>query len=53
MNYLLDPALFSRVIIALFVLAAIRWAFAGNWPQVVYWLSGAALNVAVLMMAPP
>lgn len=50
MRYLTDPRAFSVLIIALFVLAALRWAFAGNWPQVIYWASGAALNCAVLAM---
>lgn len=50
LHWLADPRAFSLLIIVLFVLAAIRWACAGNWPQAVYWASGAVLNVAVLSM---
>lgn len=50
LTWLTDPRFFSLLIIALFILAAIRWACAGNWPQAVYWISGAVLNCAVLTM---
>lgn len=50
MQLLTDPRAFSILIIVLFVLAAIRWACAGNWPQAVYWAAGAVLNIAVLEM---
>ena len=50
MTWLFHPALFNWIIIGMFIAAAIRWACASNWPQVVYWISGAALNVAVLFM---
>lgn len=46
-----DPRLFNLLIIALFIGAAIRWAFAGNWAQAGYWLSAAVLNVFVTAMA--
>jgi Flp pilus assembly protein protease CpaA len=50
MTWLFDPRIFNWLIIAMFVAAAIRWAFAGNWPQTGYWLAAAALNIAVLFM---
>lgn len=47
MNYVYDPRFFNVLIIVLFVAAAVRWAFAGNWPQAGYWISAALLNVFV------
>jgi hypothetical protein len=47
MNWILDPRAFNVLIILLFIAAAIRWAFAGNWPQAGYWASAAVLNVFV------
>ncbi|MGI4938058.1 MAG: hypothetical protein ACRYF5_15165 [Janthinobacterium lividum] len=52
-DYLTDPRAFSILIIVLFFLAAIRWAFAGNWPQTAYWLAAGVLNIAVLAMSKP
>jgi hypothetical protein len=51
MRALLDPKLFNYLVIALFVLAALRWGFARNWMQVAYWIGAIVLNVAVTMMA--
>lgn len=45
MSFLSDPRAMNVLIIVLFVVAGIRWAFAGNWPQSGYWLSAALLNV--------
>lgn len=50
MTWLFNPGLFNWIIIGIFIAAAIRWACAGNWPQTVYWIAGAVLNVAVLFM---
>jgi hypothetical protein len=49
MTWLLDPRAFNVLIILLFIAAAIRWAFAGNWPQAGYWASAAVLNVFVTL----
>lgn len=49
MTWLADPRAFNVLIIVLFVAAAVRWAFAGNWPQAGYWLSAALLNVFVTL----
>jgi NADH:ubiquinone oxidoreductase subunit 6 (subunit J) len=51
LNWLLDPRVFNYVIIVMFVFAAARWVWEKNWPQSVYWLSAACLNVAVTFMA--
>lgn len=51
MNVLLDPKIFNYLIIAMFAAAAIRWAFAGNWPQSGYWASAAVLNIFVTAMS--
>lgn len=51
MRFLLDPALFTNTILALFALAAIRWGIAGDWKQCLYHGCAFGLNVAVLAMA--
>lgn len=51
MKYLLHPAFFNYLILALFALAAIRWAFAGDWKQSLYWGAALFLNIAVTAMA--
>jgi len=43
-----DPRIFNFAIIAMFLAAAIRWACAGNWAQVAYWIAAAVLNIATL-----
>ena len=43
-----DPRIFNFAIIALFFMTSIRWAFSGNWSQVIYWIAAAALNLATL-----
>lgn len=50
MSFIFDPRFFNALIIFMFLTAAVRWACAGNWLQVVYWVSGAALNAVVTMM---
>jgi hypothetical protein len=52
MTWLLDPRAINVLIIALFLAAAIRWAIEKNWPQVMYWLSAAVLNISVTRMTP-
>jgi len=47
MNFIFDPRFFNAVIIAMFVAAAIRWAFERNWAQATYWGAAAVLNAAV------
>lgn len=49
MTWLMDPRAFNVLIIVLFLAAAVRWGFAGNWPQAGYWASAALLNVFVTL----
>lgn len=51
MSCLLDPRAFNVLIIILFLAAAVRWAYAGNWPQSGYWASAAVLNIFVTTMS--
>ena len=51
MNWLFDPRIFNVAIIVLFVAATVRWAFAGDFMQAMYWLGATVLNVAVFGMA--
>lgn len=45
--FLFDPRIFNCLIIAMFILAAMRWAFAGDYSQTTYFAAAAALNIAV------
>ena len=47
MAFLLDPKVFNYIILGLFALSAVRWAFAGAWIDVVYWVSSFALTATV------
>lgn len=48
MTWLTDPALFMRVISALFILSAIRYGIAQDWPSVAYSASAAVLQISIL-----
>lgn len=50
MRLLADPRLFPILSMILFACAAVRYALAGNWGQVTYWVSAIALNYAVTFM---
>lgn len=52
MSCFTDPRVFSIIILVLFGLAAIRYAFAGDWAQVLYNGCAFGLNVAVTFMFP-
>lgn len=47
MKWLLDPALFNYVIMALYLTSAARWAYAGRWADMCYWLSALAITATV------
>jgi hypothetical protein len=47
MKWLFDPRLFNFVILALFALAAIRWAMDKNWGQAAYFFFAFCLNWVV------
>jgi hypothetical protein len=34
-----DPRIFNYVIMSLYTINCIRWAFAGKWADSLYWLS--------------
>jgi hypothetical protein len=46
-NFLLDPRLFNYLIMALYVINAVRWALARNWADMCYWLSAFAITATV------
>lgn len=52
MGLLTDPRAFSVVILVLFGLATVRYAFAGDWGQVIYNGCACGLNIAVTFMFP-
>lgn len=49
-RFLLDPKLFNYVIMTLYLLNAGRWAIAGSWKDVCYWLSALAITATVTFM---
>lgn len=44
---LLDPKVFNYVILTLYLLNASRWAVAGRWADVSYWMSAFAITATV------
>lgn len=47
MSVFSDPRLFNYLIMALYLINAIRWAFHGSWADVSYWLSALAITATV------
>lgn len=47
---LLDPKIFNYVILALYALNAGRWAIAGKWGDVAYWLGAFWITAAVTFL---
>jgi hypothetical protein len=47
MRQLLDPRFFNFLIMALYALSAIRWAMAGRYADMCYWLSALAITATV------
>jgi hypothetical protein len=47
MILLFDPRIFNYIIMALYLMNAIRWAFHGGWADVSYWLSALAITATV------
>ena len=47
MNILMDPKAFNYLLILLYFLSAVRWAFVGSWMDVVYHLSAVGITAAV------
>lgn len=50
MKYFLDPRLFNVILLVLFALTTIRWAFAGSPRQTLYWAAAFLLNYAVTFL---
>lgn len=44
---LLDPRAFNYLIMVLYALNAVRWAFEGKWADTCYWLSALAITATV------
>lgn len=47
MSILSDPRAFNFLIMALYACASIRWACAGKWADMCYWLSALAITATV------
>lgn len=50
MKALLDPKFFNYLILTLYGLNAVRWAFAGKIADVCYWLSAFAITATVTFL---
>ena len=50
MTWILNPRIFTVIMLALNALASVRWAFERNWPQSGYWFGALILNTAILFM---
>ncbi len=44
---LTDPRLFNFIIMTLYALSAVRWACAGRWVDVFYWLGALWITAVV------
>ena len=49
-RWLLDPKIFNYVILTLYGLNALRWAYERRWADVCYWLSAAAITATVTFL---
>ena len=47
MNIITDHKAFNYLIMVLYFMNATRWAFAGNYADVCYWLSALAITATV------
>jgi hypothetical protein len=47
---LLDPKIFNYVIMVLYALNAVRWAYEGKIADVCYWLSALAITATVTFL---
>lgn len=50
MNWLFEPKITNYLLLALYFLGTIRWAFEQNWAQTVYWLGAFILTISVTFM---
>ena len=47
MKFLLDPRVFNVVILTLYALNTARWAWAGSWADVSYWICAFGITATV------
>lgn len=47
MNLIFDPKIFNYIILALYAVNSLRWAFAGSWGDCLYWLAAFQITAAV------
>lgn len=47
MSFLLDPRIFNYIIMSLYLLNVLRWAFAGSLADACYWVSACAITATV------
>ena len=48
--FITSTKFFPAVLMTLYVGAAIRCAFAGQWPQVLYWVSACSINFSAAFL---
>jgi len=46
-KFLSDPRIFNFIIMALYAINATRWAVAGKFPDMFYWLSALSITATV------
>lgn len=47
MKLFFDPRIFNCVILGLYLASALRWAIAGRWADVSYWLCAFGITATV------
>lgn len=47
MSLFKDPRVFNYLIMSLYILNGVRWAYEGKWGDVAYWLSACAITASV------
>ena len=47
LQFFFDPAVFNKVILVLYLINSIRWAFAGSWGDCLYWAAAFQITFAV------
>jgi len=50
MSIIFDPKIFNYIIMILYALNVVRWAFAGKIADVCYWLSALAITATVTFL---
>lgn len=50
MDFLKDPKIFNYIILILYILCAVRWAFEKNYGQFIYWVGAIILTYAITFL---